>query len=170
MCKYLEDKQKKHSSQCLKLIIKIIGFIFILLILLVSVFAKLPGLWNIVIGRPLKDFDFDYSTYSSPSSYRSIFLDDTEISLDNDTVQDVQSILDGLPYMRLVLKDSKIILGNKISLSEHIIWIEATNIYFYPDYLVKSGRTYVGNGYQEVYQALLDFCFSQIEAEADTKP
>lgn len=158
----MKTNMSKDDKKFLK-----IAFLVGIIVAVIAIFIKLPGLWNIVTGRPLKGFDF---TYSTPSSYRSIFLDDNKISLEDNTVREVQSILDGLPYMRLVLKDSKIIPGNKISLSEHIIWIEATNIYFYPDYMVKSGRTYVGNGYQEVYQALLDFCFSQIEAEADTKP
>ena len=59
------------------------------------------------------------------------------------------------------------ICANKIPLDCYLN--RGCNIYFYPDYMKKSGRNYVGNGYQEVYQDLLDFCFRQIENETDAK-
>ena len=145
-----EKKKQKLARTLLAL--------FLVPMLLYVFFQKFGGIWNFLIGKPLGNFSLYYP--SSPPLYLSLYYHEVEIPMNEETAAEAEEIIGELPYMRKVFWKRDLTLLQQVPLKEEdedAISIRPYRMYFYPEYFRHSSSYYIGNGYEKVYQKLLDF-------------
>lgn len=153
-----EKKKQKLARTLLAL--------FLVPMLLYVFFQKFGGIWNFLIGKPLGNFSLYYP--SSPPLYLSLYYHEVEIPMNEETAAEAEEIIGELPYMRKVFWKRNLTLLQQVPLKEEdedAISIRPYRMYFYPEYFRHSSSYYIGNGYEKVYQKLLDFCYRQMEEQ-----